>query len=99
MPFATEVATEQTIGTTDIGDTLVMPTIVKPNRRLTRPMVLRMAQLCSKYTGGTTEAMMTIVLTKAVQLWATSRAMSYNAQAFMQGKASKQESPGKRGMK
>jgi hypothetical protein len=39
------------IGTMDIGERLVIPTTKRPNRVLRSPILLRMDQLSSKYTG------------------------------------------------
>jgi hypothetical protein len=39
------------MGTSETGEREVMPMIMNPNKTLTRPILLSMAQLSSKYTG------------------------------------------------
>ncbi len=51
MPLAIAQAADTIIGTPDIGERVVIPTTKRPNRILRSPILLRMDQLSSKYTG------------------------------------------------
>lgn len=55
MPFAMAPAADVMIGTRDIGENPEMPTTIRPNIILDSPIVLRMAQLSSKYSGTAAE--------------------------------------------
>jgi uncharacterized lipoprotein NlpE involved in copper resistance len=45
------------MGTMETGEREVIPMIMSPNKTLTKPRLLRIAQLSSKYTGTAAEAM------------------------------------------
>ena len=55
MPFAIAPAAEVMIGTSEMGEKPEIPTTIRPNIILDRPIVLRMAQLSSKYSGTAAE--------------------------------------------
>ena len=58
MPLAIAQAAETIIGTMDIVERLVIPTTRRPKRILKSPILLRMDQLISKYTGTAVEDML-----------------------------------------
>jgi hypothetical protein len=50
-----------------MGERVVMPTTINPNKTLTSPMLLRMAQLSSKYSGTEVDAIADTNISRAYE--------------------------------